>query len=124
MNDVNFDPETGEILEPPSAPVQPAHEKPKRARKPKPKRPAGNGRAPIPKDETKRQKFLRLVNQRFDKIVKAVHHMRGLGRNQASYEYGDADVDRVVDLLVAELQAMAAEMKRRGKPVQTKLDLQ
>lgn len=130
MNDVAFDPETGEILEQPQPtrrPPPPVHDpdlqppKPRRSRR---KKPNGNGRMPVPKDETKRQKFLRLANQRFDKIVRAILHMRGLGRNQSAYEYGDTDIDRISDLLVAELEAMKAEMKRRGRPIQTKLDLQ
>ena len=115
MNEIPFNPETGEILE---APQQPT---PRRRKK---KRTNGNGRAPIPADETKRQKFIRLASQRFDRIVRSIHVMRGLGRNQSAYEYGDADVDQITDKLVAELEAMAAEMKRRGRPIQTKLDLQ
>lgn len=119
MNDINFDPETGEVLnEPPAAvPVQP---KPVRKRAKK----KGNGRVPIPADESRRAKFVRLANNRFDRIVKAMHVMRALGRNQSAYEYGDADIDRITDLLVAELEAVKAEMKRRGRPAQTKLDLQ
>lgn len=116
MNDVQFDPETGEVLEQPA----PAPEKPKRLRK---KKPRSNGRAPVPADESKRDKFLRLVTQRFDRIVNAIHVMRGLGRNQSSYEYSDADVDQVTDMLVAELQAMAAELKRRGRPEKPRLHL-
>jgi hypothetical protein len=115
MNDIAFDPETGEVIEPQPAPAS----KPRRSRKKR-----GNGRTPIPADETKRQKFVRLANHRFDRVVKAMHILRSLGRNQGSYEYGDADVDQITDKLVAELEAMAAEMKRRGRPIQTKLDLQ
>lgn len=116
MTDVQFDPETGEVLSEAPVPHPPA--KKKRARK------KASTRQPIPADETRRQKFLRLVNHRFDRIVHAMHVMRALGRNQASYEYGDADIDRIFDLLVAELEQMAAEMRRRGRPAQTKLDLQ
>jgi hypothetical protein len=115
IDDVRFDPETGEILEP-AAPPAPA--KKKRARK-KP-----NGRAPIPENEGRREKFVRLANNRYDRIVKAIHTMRGLGRNQSSYDYGDADIDQITDMLVAELEAMKAELKRRGRPQQTKLNLQ
>lgn len=120
MTDVRqeFDPETGEILEPPAAAPAP---QPKRKRVAKKK---ANGRIPPPPDETKRQKFVRLANQRFNRVVKALHVLRSLGRNQSAYEYGDGDIDQITDKLVAELEAVAAEMKRRGRPVVTKLDLQ
>jgi hypothetical protein len=115
-----FNPETGEIIgrrepqpQPPAAP-----RKPRKARK------KANGRAPVPADESRRAKFVRLAKGRFERIVRAIHTMRSLGRNQAAYEYGDADIEVITDRLVAELEAMKNEMKRRGRPVQTSLDLQ
>jgi hypothetical protein len=117
-----FDPGTGEILDGSTGSPQPppAPAPVKRARKKK----RGNGRIPPPPDETKRARFIRLANRRFDQIVHAMHVMRSLGRNQSAYDYGDADIDQITDKLVAELEQMKAEMKRRGRPVQTRLDLQ
>jgi hypothetical protein len=87
------------------------------------RKPNGRKRVRVPESETRREKFMRIAQLRFDRIVHAIHTMRGLGRNQQAYEYGDIDVDRITDLLVAELEAMKAEMKRRGRPTQIKLDL-
>lgn len=116
MSDVPFDSVTGEILDQPPAPPPP---KPTRKRKPK-----SNGKAhriPPPADETRRAKFCRLAEQRFGNVVKALHILRKLGRNQGSYDYDDADVEQIQAKLAAELLAACGEMMRRGKPVQTKL---
>lgn len=117
MTDVQFDPETGEIIEPTAPPPPKPGRRPRTAKK---KPPVSNGPR-VPLDETKRQKFERLAEHRFGRIVRALHNMRGLGRNQGSYEYGEADVERLRVKLQAEVDETIGEMKRRGKPVQTKL---
>ena len=59
MTEVLHDPVTGEMLEPPAIqPNGPAEPPQRRRRRKMPKR----VRAPIPTDETKRQKFVRLVD--------------------------------------------------------------
>jgi hypothetical protein len=115
MTDVQFDPETGEVIEPAVLPMPKPR---KRITKKKP--PTSNGPR-VPLDETKRQKFERLAEFRFGRIVRALHYMRGLGRNQGAYEYGEADVERLRTKLQAEVDEALGEMKRRGRPIQTKL---
>lgn len=114
MTDEFVDPQTGEITEQPAA----APPQPKRRRTAKKK---GNGRVPVPADEGRREKFERLAEQRFGKIVAAFHVLRKIGRNQGAYEYGEADVEQIRVKLQAELDETLGELKRRGKPPQTKL---
>ena len=114
MTDQLHDSVTGEIREQPVGPPAPLPIRKKRSRK-------KSARIPPPADETKRAKFERLAEQRFGSVVKALHVLRKLGRNQGAYEYGDNDVEQIREKISAELEAACAELKRRGKPVQTKL---
>jgi hypothetical protein len=110
MTDVQFDPETGEILEPPVPAVQPAPERPKRARKPKPKR--GNGRVHIPENETPRERFLRSSSTRMKQALTAIDLIAGFGRSRANYEYGDGEAERLASRLEAAVARMRRELAR------------
>jgi hypothetical protein len=106
MTDVNFDPETGEILEPPAAaPAQP----PKRIRK---KKPRGNGRAPIPENETPRERFLRVSAIRMKDALTAIDLLASFGRNRKNYEYGEADAAKLTQRLDAALSRLCVELAR------------
>jgi predicted secreted protein len=111
MTEVLHNPVTGEIIESKPNLSQPIHPSPMPDLAP----------APVPADETKRAKFERLAEQRFGNVVKALHVLRKLGRNQSDYEYDDEDVDLIREKIFAEVDAACGELKRRGKPVQTKL---
>jgi hypothetical protein len=127
MTEVLHNPVTGEIIESKPNLSQPIHPSPMPDLAPAPvrrRRKKSNGKAhrpPPPADETKRAKFERLAEQRFGNVVKALHVLRKLGRNQSDYEYDDEDVDLIREKIFAEVDAACGELKRRGKPVQTKL---
>lgn len=114
MNDVQFNPETGEILDPPAAaPVQPngpvEQQKPRRRRRAPPKR----TRPPIPADETKRQKFVRLVDPRVSRAIAAIRRIGKLGgANSSNYEFGQDDVDKIVAALSHEVTRLDETMVR------------
>ena len=99
MTETQFDPETGEILEPPAS-HPPA--KKKRARK------KANGRAHIPENETPRDRYLRSSTKRMTDALTALDLIGAFGRNRANYEYDILDTDR----LVARLEEALADMQR------------
>lgn len=107
MTETQFDPETGEIIEP-AAPHLPA-------KKTGPGKKA-NGKSRIPADETKRQKFVRLVDPRVVRAITAIRRIGKLGgRNAGHYEYGEEDVGKIVEALSREIVQLEKTMIR-GKP--------
>jgi hypothetical protein len=98
----DFDPTTGEIIEPPAAPPQ----TPPRKRASRKKR--GNGRAPIPENETPRDRYLRSSETRMKGALLAIDLVGAFGRNRGNYEYSDQEAER----LVARLEAAIADTKR------------
>jgi hypothetical protein len=101
----NFDPVTGEIVEPPIA--QPVREK-KPARK--------NGKARVPADESKRDKFVRLVDPRVNRAILAIRRIARLGgANAGHYDFDEEDIGKIVQVLSKEIVAMEKTMIR-GKP--------
>jgi hypothetical protein len=92
----NFDPTTGEIIEIPA--------------------PKANGKSRVPAGETKRQKFVRLVDPRVVRAIAAIRTIARLGGpNGARYEYDEEDVGKIVQVLSKEIVAMEKTMIR-GKP--------
>jgi hypothetical protein len=104
MNE-NFSPVTGEIIaQPVAAPVRE-------------KKPAGkNGKSRVPADESKRDKFVRLVDPRVNRALLAIRRIANLGgRNASNYDYDEEDVGKIVQVLSKEIVAMEKTMIR-GKP--------
>jgi hypothetical protein len=97
MTDTHIDPRTGEILDPPAT-----HR--------------GNGKSKIRADETKRQKFVRLVDPRMNKALEAIRRIAKLGGTNAShYEFGDDDIGKIIEALAKEVAALEKTLER-GKP--------
>jgi hypothetical protein len=100
-------PETGEILEP-LAPNPPA-------KKTGPGKTA-NGKAKVKPDESKREKFVRLVDPRMNKALAAIRRIGNLGGTNAKhYEFDDDDIGKIVQALAKEVAALEKTMER-GKP--------
>jgi hypothetical protein len=97
-----FDPTTGEIIEQPAAPPQP----PPRKRASRKKR--GNGRAPIPENETPRERYLRSSGKRMEAALVALDLIGAFGRNRANYDYTDLEAEK----LIVRLEAAIAETRR------------
>lgn len=55
--------------------------------------PANSHTQPI---ETKRQKFERLAVARVKKILKSIDIMKNIGRNRSSYDFTNADVEKII----------------------------
>lgn len=97
MTEVQFDAETGEILEP---------AKPHR----------GNGKSKVRPDETKREKFVRLVDPRMNKALAAIRRIGLLGGTNAShYEFGEQDIGKIIQTLSHEITQLEKTLER-GKP--------
>ena len=99
-----FDPETGEIIETPPAP-HPAAKK-KRGKK------KANGRAPIPADETPKQRFLRSSATRMEQALTAIDLIASFGRNRTNYEYDEAEAYRLTNRLRDAIERMHRELAR------------
>lgn len=104
-NDVQFDPETGEVFDTPIAPAQP-----KPVRKPRAKK-KPNGRA-VPADETPRQRFLRRTTISMKQALTAIDLMASLGRHRANYDYDEADIARVANRLEDAIDRLRRELAR------------
>lgn len=74
-------------------------------------------KTPIPENETKRQKFLRLANPRIAKIYTGMQSLGKLGTN--AYERTDADVESLRAVLQRELDAVCEKLKP-GAPGEAK----
>lgn len=105
MTDVQFDPETGEIIEPAAPPA------PKPVRKRAKKKPNGRG-AQIPENETPRQRFLRSSATRMKQALTAIDLIAGFGRNRANYEYDEDDAGRLAVRLEDAIGRMQRELAR------------
>jgi hypothetical protein len=77
---------------------------PKRERRRKPRA--------IRLDETKRQKFVRLVDPRVERAIVAIRRIAKLGGNKSRYDYGPADVDKITTALTEEVSRMAERLSR------------
>ena len=66
----------------------------------------------VPKDENKRGTFLRIVQPRVRKALKAI---RLIGNCSGSaYEYTDKDVAGVITALITEIEQLEARYKSKG----------
>ena len=62
----------------------------------------------------KRQKFVDFAEKRTVNAIKAIRVLAKLG-NKAAYEYTDADVQKIVKALNAEIEALKTSMKSTGR---------
>lgn len=62
-----------------------------------------------PKNETPREKFIRLANARVQKAISAINLVGQLASPR--YDYTDRDVDAIVTVLKAELDKASAQLK-------------
>lgn len=67
--------------------------------------------------ETKRQKFVRLVDPRTKRAIRAIRLIAQLGHpgNRTHYEYGEADIDKISSALTEEVAGLVARMRRPSK---------
>jgi hypothetical protein len=123
---VNYDPETGEILDsptqpgpatpPPAQPTPPTPPPPpqtppvKRRAKKKPAR--GNGAKHIPEDETPRERFLRSAATRMGQALTAIDLLASFGRSRGHYEYSEPDAVRMIGRLEDAIERMRRELAR------------
>lgn len=104
MTDEFVDPQTGEITEQPAAaPLQPRR---RRAKK------KGNGRVPIPENETPRDRFLRRSTTQMTNALTAIDLIASFGRNRANYDYDEAAAVRLASRLEDALANMRRELAR------------
>lgn len=61
----------------------------------------------------KREKFVRLAENRTINAIKAIRVIGKLG-NKSAYEYGDADIRKIVAALNREIDALKARMSSTG----------
>jgi hypothetical protein len=69
----------------------------------------------VPKESTdaKREKFVQLAQSRTVNAIKAIRVIGKLG-NKSHYEYGEADVRKIIATLSKELDALKARMANQG----------
>jgi hypothetical protein len=81
--------------------------------------PAGQGRTTnVSSKEDKREKFIRLVEPRVDRALHAIHIISLLGgKNSFNYDYGDSDVDNIVQALTEATAKLAERMKHPPRQV-------
>ena len=106
MTDAQFDPETGEVIEPTVPPAP----KPVRKRTAK-KKPNGRG-TQIPENETPRQRFLRSSAIRMKQALTAIDLIASFGRSRDYYEYDEADAGRLIMRLDDAISRMRRELAR------------
>jgi hypothetical protein len=70
-----------------------------------------------PEGETKRQKFVRLVDPRVKRAIRAIRLVAQLGHpgNRSHYEYSSVDIDRISTALTEEIAELAERMQRPAK---------
>ena len=71
--------------------------------------PAAQAMVPESGTSIKRQKFTKLAEKRTVNAIKAIRIIGKLG-NPNAYEYGDADVRKIVKALTDEIEAMKTRM--------------
>lgn len=69
------------------------------------------------KEETKREKFVRLANSRTGKALDAIANLAGLA-SPTNYEYSDADWAKVFSALEAEMTKLQARVKNPSTKVE------
>ena len=62
----------------------------------------------------KREKFVKLAEKRTVNAIKAIRVIGKLG-NRTAYDYGDADVTKIVKALNNEIEALKSRMKSSGR---------
>jgi hypothetical protein len=62
---------------------------------------------------TRREKFVKLAENRTRYALKAIRTIGKLG-NKSAYEYGPEDVKKIASALTKEIEAMKARMNRAG----------
>ena len=65
------------------------------------------------KAPSKREKFVQLAESRTVNAIKAIRVIGKLG-NKSAYEFGDADVKKIVGALNREIEALKARMTSSG----------
>jgi ribosomal protein L7/L12 len=65
------------------------------------------------KASNKREKFVQLAESRTVNAIKAIRVIGKLG-NKSAYEFGDADVKKIVGALNREIEALKARMTSSG----------
>lgn len=74
--------------------------------------------------ESRRDKFVRLVNRRVPKAVKAIRMLTRMGgRNADNYDFTQADVDAISDVLRSELELLERSMVPTGIQLDIEFDL-
>lgn len=70
-----------------------------------------------PDGESKRAKFVRLVDPRTKRAIRAIRLIGQLGHpgNRSHYEYGMADIQKISAALTEEVEEMAQRMQRPAK---------
>ena len=70
-----------------------------------------------PDGETKRQKFVRLVDPRVKRAIRSIRLVAQLGHpgNRSHYEYGSQDIDRIATALTEEVSGLVERMQRPAK---------
>lgn len=65
--------------------------------------PRKKGSTTVPKNETKRARFIRLAESR---MTKAMHHIKIIGNlnSKVQYEYSQGDVDEIVNALKGSIE--------------------
>jgi len=67
------------------------------------------------KKETKREKFIRIVEARTNKIIDMIH-LLGNCSNTSAYEYTQADIDKIFSAIESELK----ETRKRFSKIDSK----
>lgn len=88
----------------------------------------GNGGAPAPAperrrrprairvDESKRDKFVRLVDPRVQRALQAIRRIGKLGGiNRYHYDYDAEDIEKITAVLKREVEAVEAQMRRPSR---------
>lgn len=65
------------------------------------------------KASSKREKFVQLAESRTVNAIKAIRVIGKLG-NKSAYEFGDADVKKIIGALNREIEALKARMASSG----------
>ena len=78
----------------------------------------------VPKQSTsaKREKFVQLAQSRTVNAIRAIRVIGKLG-NKSHYEYGDADVKKIVGALSKEVDALKARMSDQGGKAEVEFTL-
>lgn len=79
----------------------------------------GNGttqRTSVPAGESKRERTARIIDRRTNQAIKAIRLIAGMGgSNRYSYDWGEADIDKVRSALMNEVAEMTVKLKRPAK---------